>query len=145
MACCGTMGCGATAPCATLSCIACCAASGPASRLIWNTSCRAHMLTDFFYHLRASKLPVSVQEYLTLLEALQARLPTTSLDDFYHLARMTLIKDETLFDRYDQAFGQFYQTLQAALPQSKEIPLDWLIKEFQKNLSPAEKAAIEKH
>ncbi len=103
------------------------------------------MLTDFFYHLRASKLPVSVQEYLTLLEALQTRLTTTSLDDFYHLARMTLIKDETLFDRYDQAFGQFYKKLQAALPPDKEIPLDWLIKEFQKNLSPEEKAAIEKH
>ncbi|NYT58782.1 VWA domain-containing protein [Alcaligenaceae bacterium] len=103
------------------------------------------MLTDFFYHLRARKLPVSVQEYLTLLNVLQARIMPPTVDDFYHLARMTLVKDETLFDRYDQAFGEFYRTMQAALPDSKEIPLDWLIKEFQKNLTPEEKAAIEKH
>ncbi|NYT66232.1 VWA domain-containing protein [Alcaligenaceae bacterium] len=103
------------------------------------------MLTDFFYHLRAHKLPVSVQEYLTLLETLQSNIMPPTLDDFYHLARLTLVKDETLFDRYDQAFGSYYKKLEAALPADKEIPLDWLIKEFQKNLSPEEKAAIEKH
>jgi len=102
------------------------------------------MLLDFFYHLRARRLPVSVQEYLTLLEALQARIMPPSIDDFYHLARMTLVKDETLFDRYDQAFGEFYRKLQVAPPPGKEIPLDWLIKEFQKRLTPEEKAAIEK-
>lgn len=103
------------------------------------------MLIDFFYHLRARKLPVSVQEYLTLLNVLQTSLMAPTVDDFYHLARMTLVKDETLFDRYDQAFGEFYRKLEAAVPAGKEIPLDWLIKEFQKNLSPEEKAAIEKH
>lgn len=103
------------------------------------------MLLDFFYHLRAHKLPVSVQEYLTLLNALRAQVMTPDINQFYHLARMTLVKDETLFDRFDQAFGAFYRKLQVALPADKEIPLDWLIKEFQKNLSPEEKAAIEKH
>ena len=103
------------------------------------------MLLDFFYHLRAHKLPVSVQEYLTLLNALRAQVMTPDINQFYHLARMTLVKDETLFDRFDQAFGVFYRKVQVALPADKEIPLDWLIKEFQKNLSPEEKAAIEKH
>jgi len=103
------------------------------------------MLTDFFYHLRAHKLPVSVQEYLTLLEALRSGVMMPTLDDFYHLARMTLVKDETLFDRYDQAFGAFYRQAQAQLPEDKAIPMDWLLKTFQKNLSPEEKAAIEKH
>ena len=103
------------------------------------------MLTDFFYHLRAHKLPVSVQEYLTLLETLRSGVMPPTLDDFYHVARMTLVKDETLFDRYDQAFGVFYKELEAALPDAKEIPLDWFLKEFQKQLSPEEKAAIEKH
>ncbi len=103
------------------------------------------MLIDFFYHLRARKLPVSVQEYLTLLNVLQSSLMHPTVDDFYHLARMTLIKDETLFDRYDQAFGEFYRKLEAAIPVEKEIPLDWLIKEFQKNLTDEQKAAIEKH
>src|SRR3546814_11649923 len=103
------------------------------------------MLIDFFYHLRARKLPVSVQEYLPLLQALKNGLMAPTIDDFYHLARMTLVKDESLFDRYDQAFGEFYRNMQAALPDDKEIPLDWLSKEFQKNLSPEEKAALEQH
>ncbi|HLU20283.1 MAG TPA: VWA domain-containing protein [Pusillimonas sp.] len=103
------------------------------------------MLTDFFYHLRAHKLPVSVQEYLTLLETLRSGVMPPTLDDFYHVARMTLVKDETLFDRFDQAFGSFYKQLEAALPADKEIPLDWFLKEFQKHLTPEEKAAIEKH
>lgn len=103
------------------------------------------MLLDFFYHLRARKLPVTVQEYLTLLSALKTRVMTPGIDEFYHLARMTLVKDETLFDRYDQAFGEFYRQLEAAMPDDKEIPLDWLVKQFQKHLSAEEKAAIEKH
>lgn len=103
------------------------------------------MLTNFFYHLRAHRLPVSVQEYLTLLDALRTDIMSPTLTDFYHLARMTLVKDEALFDRYDKAFDQFYRQLEATLPTDPEIPLDWLIKEFQKNLSPEEKAAIEKH
>ena len=103
------------------------------------------MLLDFFYHLRNHRLPVSVNEYLTLLQALKSNVMPPTLDDFYHLSRMTLIKDETLFDRFDQAFGEFYQKLEARLPLDKEIPLDWLIKEFQKHLSAEEKAAIEKH
>ncbi len=102
------------------------------------------MLTDFFYHLRAHKLPVSVQEYLTLLEVLRSDVMAPTLDDFYQLARMTLVKDETLFDRYDLAFASFYKQVEAAFPAEKEIPLDWLIKQFQKNLSPEDKAAIEK-
>src|SRR5699024_12302885 len=103
------------------------------------------MLIKFFYHLRAHKLPVSVQEYLTLLGVLRTRLMPPTIDDFYHLARMTLVKDETLFDRFDQAFSAFYQHHQEQLPDTKEIPLDWLIKEFQKQLSAEEKEAIEKH
>lgn len=103
------------------------------------------MLLDFFYHLREHRLPVSVNEYLTLLRALQSNIMPPTLDDFYHLSRLTLIKDETLFDRFDEAFGAFYKKLEATLPSDKEIPLDWLIKEFQKHLSPEEKAAIEKH
>jgi uncharacterized protein with von Willebrand factor type A (vWA) domain len=103
------------------------------------------MLTDFFYHLRAHKLPVSVQEYLTLLDTLRSGVMPPTLEDFYHLARMTLVKDETLFDRYDRAFASFYDKIAAAFPADKEIPLDWLIKQFQKHLSPEEKAALQKH
>ena len=57
------------------------------------------MLIGFFLHLKSARLPVSTREFLTLLEALQARVVSLSLDDFYVLARTTLIKDETQFDR----------------------------------------------
>ncbi|MGW3945054.1 hypothetical protein ACWEBH_02685, partial [Micrococcus endophyticus] len=56
------------------------------------------MLLNFFYALRAAKLPVSVKEYLTLLESLKAGLISPSIDAFYFLARMTLVKDEQYFD-----------------------------------------------
>ncbi len=103
------------------------------------------MLIDFFYHLRAHKLPVSVKEYLTLLEALQHQVMSPTLDDFYFLARTALVKDESLYDRYDAAFGAYYRGIEAALPADKDIPLDWLIKQFEKSLTAEEKAAIEKH
>ena len=70
------------------------------------------MLIDFFYSLRAARLPVSVKELLTLLECLQAnvvgpRAEACSLDDFYFLARTVLVKDEKHFDRFDRAFGAY--------------------------------------
>src|SRR3546814_10127597 len=68
---CGTTPCAATAPYATQSCTAWQKANGPRLRDTWNTCCEPIMLIDFFYHLRARKLPVSVQEYLTLLQALK--------------------------------------------------------------------------
>ena len=67
------------------------------------------MLVDFFYHLRTQKLKVSVKEYLTLLEALTHPLMSPTLEDFYFLARTTLVKDETLFDRFDKAFALYYR------------------------------------
>src|SRR6201991_5174601 len=66
------------------------------------------MLIDFFYSLRDAKLPGSVKEYLTLLEALKAQVIAPSLDEFYFLARMTLVKDEKYFDKFDQAFGAYF-------------------------------------
>jgi uncharacterized protein with von Willebrand factor type A (vWA) domain len=103
------------------------------------------MLIDFFYHLRAHRLPVSVQEYLTLLDALRSDVMPPTLDDFYFLARTALVKDESLYDRFDQAFAAYYKGVEAKLPAGKEIPLDWLIKQFERTLTPEEKAAIEKH
>ena len=101
------------------------------------------MLTDFFYTLRAAKLPVSVREYLTLLEALRAGVIGPSVDQFYHLARMTLVKDEAHFDKFDQAFAAYFQGVELLTDFGKEIPLDWLKKVLEKELSPEEKAAIE--
>ena len=107
------------------------------------------MLIDFFYTLRAAKLPVSVREYLTLLEALQANVvgpasEACSIDDFYHLARTVMVKDEKHFDKFDKAFGAYFKGVEMLTDFTKEVPLDWLEKILQKELTPEQKAAIEK-
>jgi uncharacterized protein with von Willebrand factor type A (vWA) domain len=102
------------------------------------------MLIDFFYHLRAHELRVSINEYLTLLEALKKQVIGTSIDDFYFLSRATLVKDETQFDKFDRAFASYYKNIEAAYGPTKEIPLDWLLSQFQRTLTPEQKAAIEK-
>lgn len=101
------------------------------------------MLIDFFYSLRAAKLPVSVKEYLTLLEALKANVIAPSLDEFYYLARITLVKDEQYFDKFDRAFGAYFKGVAQASELAFDIPLDWLKKKLQRDLSPEEKAQIE--
>lgn len=107
------------------------------------------MLIDFFYTLRAGKLPVSVKEFLALLEALdkgvigpKAENPT-SLDDFYHLSRTILVKDEKHFDKFDRAFAAYFKGVEMLTDYSKEIPDDWLRKLLDKELSAEEKAALE--
>lgn len=68
-----------------------------------------------------------------------------TLDDFYRTARMTMVKDESHFDRYDQAFAAFVSKVEPVMEQFKEIPEHWLLAEFKKHLSEEQKAAIEKH
>ncbi len=107
------------------------------------------MLIDFFYTLRAAKLPVSVKEYLTLLEALQAQVvgpgsDACSLDDFYFLSRLILVKDEKHYDKFDRAFGAYFKGVELLTDFTQEVPLDWLEKILQKELTPEQKSAIEK-
>jgi uncharacterized protein with von Willebrand factor type A (vWA) domain len=105
------------------------------------------MLIDFFYTLRAAKLPVSVREYLTLLEALQAGViddqSGPSVDKFYFLARTTLVKDEALFDKFDRAFSAYFKGVALRADFTQDVPLEWLRKTLELELSPEEKAAIE--
>jgi uncharacterized protein with von Willebrand factor type A (vWA) domain len=128
------------------------------------------MLIDFFYTLRNAQLPVSVSEYLTLLKALQEGVVgplrsdsdsintannttnTThanssegySLDDFYFLSRMTLIKDEKHYDKFDKAFSAYFKGVEILGDLIGNVPLDWLEKTLQKQLSPEQIAAIQK-
>jgi hypothetical protein len=117
------------------------------------------MLIDFFYTLRAAKLPVSVKEFLTLLEALKLGVvgPKTAqsdaasaepsgykIDDFYYLSRATLVKDEKHYDKFDRAFAAYFKGIELVTDFTKDIPLDWLRQTLEKHLSPEEKAAIEK-
>jgi uncharacterized protein with von Willebrand factor type A (vWA) domain len=116
------------------------------------------MLLDFFYTLRSAKLPVSVKEYLTLLEALQKGVvgPKTpapdegaepsgyTIDDFYYLARTALVKDEKHYDKFDRAFAAYFKGVEMVTDFSKDIPAEWLRKNLEKYLSPEELAKIAK-
>src|SRR5262245_27407965 len=101
------------------------------------------MLVDFFLHLKAFKLPVSTREYLTLIEALDKRIVSASLDDFYSLARMCLVKDEQHFDRFDLAFGAYFKGIEGIFDIRAEIPEDWLKKEFLRHLSDEDRKKVE--
>ncbi|PKO60751.1 MAG: hypothetical protein CVU24_11740, partial [Betaproteobacteria bacterium HGW-Betaproteobacteria-18] len=117
------------------------------------------MLIDFFYTLRAAKLPVSVKEFLTLLEALKLGVvgPKTPqsdddsaepsgyrIDDFYYLSRATLVKDEKHYDKFDRAFAAYFKGIELVTDFTKDIPLEWLRQTLELNLSTEDKAAIEK-
>ena len=102
------------------------------------------MLIDFFYALRDAKVPVTIKEFLTLLEAMQEQVIAPSLDEFYYLSRLTLVKDEAHFDKFDRAFGAYFKGVNAVFDEKAEIPLDWLLKRFERELTPEQKAQLEK-
>ncbi len=102
------------------------------------------MLIDFFFTLKDAKVPVSIKEFLILLEGLQKQVITPSLDEFYYLARTTLVKDEAHFDKFDKAFGYYFHGAQTIFDAAPEIPLDWLMKRLQRELTPEQRAQLEK-
>ena len=102
------------------------------------------MLIDFFLHLKAKKLPVSTREFLTLLEALKEHVAGNSIDDFYFLARTCLVKDETHYDKFDRAFGEYFKGITQIPGLDADIPEEWLKMMMKKHLTPEEKAKLEK-
>jgi len=85
------------------------------------------MLTKFFYTVREAGIPVSLTEYLSLLEALDARVAEYSVDDFYYLARTAMVKDEKHFDRFDRAFAQHFKGVEKVFGGIEaDIPAEWL-------------------
>jgi hypothetical protein len=102
------------------------------------------MLIGFFYHLRAARLPVSINELLTLLEAVRSDVIAPSIDEFYHLARTTLVKDETHYDRFDRAFGEYFKCVTTHLDFAREIPDEWFRQLLKREFSDAELAKLEK-
>ncbi|HTI45063.1 MAG TPA: VWA domain-containing protein [Casimicrobiaceae bacterium] len=101
------------------------------------------MLTGFFLHLKSFRLPVSTREFLTLLEALDERVVSLSLDDFYLLARTTLVKSEEHFDRFDVAFGSYFKGVEAIFDVRANIPEEWLRAEFLRHLTDEERRQVE--
>jgi uncharacterized protein with von Willebrand factor type A (vWA) domain len=102
------------------------------------------MLIDFFFTLKDARIPVSIKEFLTLLEAMQKNVIGPSLDEFYYLARMTLVKDESYYDRFDKAFGMYFHGIDALFDERGQVPLDWLVQRMRRELSPEDIAKLEK-
>ena len=105
------------------------------------------MFLRFFDTLRQAKVPVSLREFLSFLEAMKAGLATYDVEEFYYLARSIMVKDERHIDRFDQAFAQTFSGLEHitidAVLEAVDIPGDWLEKLAEKHLSEQEKAEIE--
>ncbi len=100
------------------------------------------MLVDFFLHLKAAKLPVSTREFLTLLEALERGVVSNDIDDFYVLARTCLVKDETLYDRFNLAFGSYFKGIDSIFDIRAEIPEEWIRKMIEGTLTDEQKALV---
>jgi uncharacterized protein with von Willebrand factor type A (vWA) domain len=86
------------------------------------------MFFTFFTELRAAKVPVSLREYLTLMEAMQQRVAAFAIEDFYFVARAALVKDERHLDRFDRVFGQCFKGVETLADPKAEIPEKWLRK-----------------
>jgi uncharacterized protein with von Willebrand factor type A (vWA) domain len=98
----------------------------------------------FFTELRAAAVPVSLKEYLVLIEALEKDAIPPQVDDFYYLSRAALVKDERHLDKFDRVFGHVFKGLEnTAEAVSAEIPAEWLKLLTEKYLSDEEKAQIE--
>jgi hypothetical protein len=102
------------------------------------------MFLDFFEALRAARVSVSFKEYLLLMEAMNARVIPAQVEDFYHLARATLVKDERNIDKFDRVFGKVFRGLEPLAPVDvAELPADWLKALAEKYLSAEELREIE--
>lgn len=103
------------------------------------------MFTEFFLKLREAKVPATLREYLTLLEALDEDVADTGIEEFYYLSRSALVKDERNFDKFDRVFSEYFKGVEA-LGEAlfPEIPEEWLRREIEKVLSAEERAQLDK-
>ena len=104
------------------------------------------MFTNLFFELRKAEVPVSLKEYLALLEAMQARVAAYDVEGFYYLSRACLVKDERHLDRFDRVFGQVFKGLEppeGEADMTAEIPEDWLRRMAELYLSEEDKRRIE--
>ncbi len=102
------------------------------------------MFEGFFLALRAAQVPVSLREYLSLLDALQAGVVAFDVEDFYFLARATLVKDERHIDRFDQVFARHFKGLETVSGEvSGTVPAEWLKALAERYLTPEERAKLQ--
>src|SRR6186713_1348002 len=105
------------------------------------------MFIPFFLELKAARVPVSLREYLTLLEGMNAGLVQFDVEGFYYLARAALVKDERHIDRFDQVFAHIFKGVEAVAGESvvdvANIPEEWLRRLAEKHLTDEEKKLVE--
>ena len=102
------------------------------------------MFINFFQELKQANIPVTLREYLTLIEALNADIPQRKVEDFYYLSRSTLVKDEKNLDKFDRVFGNVFKGLENIEEiETAEIPEEWLQLLNEKYLTEEEKKQIE--
>lgn len=105
------------------------------------------MFIPFFLELKAAKIPVSLREYLSLLEGLESGLVDYDVEGFYYLARAALVKDERFIDRFDQVFSRAFKGVGALAGEgavdAANLPEEWLRKLAEKHLSDEEKKLVE--
>ena len=102
------------------------------------------MLFTFFFTVREAGVKAALSEFLMLLEALSKNVAIFSLDDFYHLSRAALVKDESQYDRFDRAFAAYFKGIEAVTGELFEsIPEDWLKQQMDRHFTDEEKAKIQ--
>lgn len=105
------------------------------------------MFSNLFYSLKEAKVPISLREYLTLLEAMDKGIAMWDVEEFYYLSRAALVKDERNIDKFDRVFAEVFKGVEAvagtASVDPQNIPDEWLRKMAEKHLSPEEKKEIE--
>ena len=102
------------------------------------------MFVAFFHELKTAGVPVTLREYLTLMEAMEQDLAGRRVEDFYYLARTALVKDERNLDKFDRVFGHVFKGLESTSEAlSAEIPVEWLKKLAEKYLTEEERKEIE--
>ena len=108
------------------------------------------MFLPFFLRLKAVGVPVTLREFLLLLEAMKTGIADFDIEAFYYLARTALVKDERFIDRFDRVFSESFQGLEAlatapgeAGPSPRDLPEEWLRRLAEKHLSAEDKALVE--
>jgi hypothetical protein len=102
------------------------------------------MFMRFFSELRQARVPVTLKEYLALMEALDKGVIDRSVEDFYYLSRTALVKDEKNLDKFDRVFGHVFKGLETVAEGiTADIPAEWLKSLTEKFLTEEEKAQIE--
>ena len=105
------------------------------------------MFIPFFLELKAARVPVSLREYLSLLEGMEKGLVTYDVEGFYYLARAALVKDERHIDRFDQVFSHVFRGVEAVSGEGAvdvaNLPEEWLRRLAEKHLTDEEKKLVE--